>query len=294
MPFDVKKKEAFAPLFNAKDASDSQQYYGVFVAQSTDFSQSFSIEKSDGLSKITSLEGDLYQFIFDEIDERQVFEQDTSSPIYPFEYNALLWQSLPISLNKSLSQALAYNLLNLGEKRIAGRLVTEYLLEPIYSDRYAVALYIEPDSGVLLKKSWYWQSHLIASATMSALSPTPVTPLNDQLDSLTLKESTKNTQDAPVKANSLTKSLSLPKGFELTAFYVSGKQSHAYYSDGICELSAFFTELPDNEPYRLQENQQGSFSGVAQSVTLAKKHYQLTLCGHLPLATLQKMMLALS
>jgi negative regulator of sigma E activity len=83
----------------------------------------------------------------------------------------------------------------------------------------------------------------------------------------------------------------LPPGFELVSLYEAEEQSHACYSDGICELSAFFTQVNKSEPYALQENQSGSFSGITQSVTLTKNNYQLTLCGHIPIETLQQVML---
>lgn len=291
------KTDPFTPLIQAKALSETQQYYGVFVAKSDDFTQSFSIDKVAEYSRVTSLEGELFQFVFDDSDERQVFEEHQGALIYPFEYNALLWQSIPLTCEKfskkHQAESSPYTLLDLGPRRVADRVVNEYFLEANTDDRYSLVLYLEPETGLLLKKAWYWQSKEIASATMSALSPTPITPFRDKSEALVLRDSSSTNSAKLVKSSPWMNSLHLPPGFELVSLQDTEAQSHACYSDGICELSAFFTQVNKSEPYALQENQSGSFSGITQSVTLTKNNYQLTLCGHIPLETLQQVMLNL-
>lgn len=250
-------------------------YQGVFVHSVDGRVMSMSVshgnQKGEQHELLQSLDGKHVRYV-----RRGNHVVCTRSEGKPFEVKAKQGFDLTDLMANRIKWRPFYSIKRVGKDRVAGRTVSKVLIKPNTPDRYAYALWLDRETGVLLKYQLLKDQSRLENFQFTQFDVLKDYPqqLSELVESKTLFDNTKD--EVPRK---LQVSFEwLPPGFS-----ASNEQLN-FYSDGIASFSVFVdseAKLPLMPGKRLE----GATTVVSK---VLNNGHSLTLVGELPIRTISK------
>ncbi len=184
-----------------------------------------------------------------------------------------------------------------GSDRIAGREAWVVAVDPLDRDRYAYRLWIDGQTGLLLKSVILGRGGRVLEqvqfTTLSILEQADVTLLEPEITGSGFTWRTDREESAAPAASVSETAWRVewvPPGFDLKENNVQSMATrempvgHLVYSDGLAMVSVFIEQLmPDETPL-----QGFSARGAVNAFSRVADNYQITVVGELPLPTVRQ------
>ena len=181
-----------------------------------------------------------------------------------------------------------YSLSLAGQSRVAGRMTQEVLVVPKDRHRYGHKLWLDAESGLLLRSDLLGErDKVLERYQFASISIGTRLPFSE------FDASGRGHRVAPPLESSVSSgALSwlpkwIPEGFQRTAQKHAMGRSSMMYSDGLSAFSVFVESATD-KPMPDMTNRWGATSAVVMNRVNGGKLFRITLVGELPLKTARK------
>ncbi len=284
----VNSADTFQLLKSYQVRSTENNYSGIFIIDSSEGAMPFRVHHSANKTLISSIEGLIYDIQMTDT-LRAIYTKNAAAEILPLQYDALLWPSITLD---DKSKAL-FQFERRKTHRVCNRQAEVIVLTPLASDKYSLRLYLDPATGLMLKKDILdKQGELIESYTFVMLD---VGHTSESMTRSRLSKTESHQNEVSLSPRSPEQPLSpialgmLPQGFMQTDISHDAGDWVIGFSDGIFHATVFLSLAGSEQACPQKDNVFGSFSAFCRTLTLDKKYYQVMVTGNLPLQTVKKM-----
>jgi sigma-E factor negative regulatory protein RseB len=283
-------------LQKAADAAHNLNYRGVYIQQSGKTLGSYRIahrlDYGREQSRLEVLNGRPREIV-QNADEIYCY---TSTPNGVKVEKRAAWRYFPAMLPEHTENLSDVYILKLGGRdRVAGHECQILLLEPRDDMRYAYMLWLDADTGLLLKAARLDdRGNAISQTTFTEVSiGTPLTPADVQArllpSGLTVTALQAVLEKTPWTVNDLPPGFSKQMEIMRSMRGKMAKVSHLVFSDGLAVVSVFIEPLAGRDPmhgYSMQD--------VLNLYAAPLDQYQVTAVGEVPPRTLERIVHAVS
>ena len=199
----------------------------------------------------------------------------------------------------------SYQVVNMGDGRVAGRNAVRLSIEPLDAHRYGYRLWLDSQSSLLLRSEMidkrdrrlevFQFNHVVMGDSVAAQSLEPSEPQGSMVSHLSLKATETLAVTAPQQVPKWQLEW-VPPGFRMSMEDVredarAQSVSSMMYSDGLASFSIFVEPMPERGAATMT-SQNGATVAITRGVMLADKrsrpdadYYLATLVGEIPSAT---------